>query len=659
MSIKKKFFALAGVVGFIMVVVSCIGYYIAYTNLSKSVDMAIASTTRAEGAGVNAWITSKSEVAKATANLLTNLNGQVNFPQLHSVLGMASNDKDILDVTMGNNGGFVMSWQDGNDTGIFDPRPRPWYQMVKKTNKIFYTNVYNTFLKDGRNIKVVSVAAPFYKDNKFEGAVCVDIALNVLEKQVAKLKYNGYGNGYILQRNGEILATSDNTIKVKNVTEDPTLNANFQEMLQNKNGYFMLDNKGTEEVLSYMTLPTTGWIVLLSVPSKVVFAHIRNLQITYISMAIVGIIIIVLSCLQFSNKIVRIIMNLKKSADEIAKGNLRVADVPLESQDELGDLTIAINTMKSNVKELITKMSMTAEQVAASSQELTASAQQSAEASNHVASTVNDVVNGMSDQMNNIEEAKRDVERVSSDMQSVAVKTKKIADSSNETALAASKGEELMKQAVVKMGNIETSVMDSSDVVQKLGENSQQIGQIVDTIAAIADQTNLLALNAAIEAARAGEHGKGFAVVAEEVRKLAAESQNSAEEIKNRINLIQTDTARAVKAMQDGTVEVQSGTEAIRNVGTQFTSIMQMVNDIKDQMDNINVSVQSVSEGAENIVKAVNSIDEVSRRAVEQTQSISAATEEQSASTEEIASASNSLATMSTELKEATDRFQV
>ena len=131
-------------------------------------------------------------------------------------------------------------------------------------------------------------------------------------------------------------------------------------------------------------------------------------------------------------------------------------------------------------------------------------------------------------------------------------------------------------QFMDKMGHIESSVMDSAGVVKKLGESSQQIGQIVDTIAAIAEQTNLLALNAAIEAARAGEHGKGFAVVAEEVRKLAAESQSSAEEIRSRIQTIQGDTEQAVASMEGGTVEVQNGTSAIREVGVQFQDILRM-----------------------------------------------------------------------------------
>ena len=105
------------------------------------------------------------------------------------------------------------------------------------------------------------------------------------------------------------------------------------------------------------------------------------------------------------------------------------------------------------------------------------------------------------------------------------------------TASAAQTGEELMNEAMEKMSKIEKSVAESAKMVEKLGQNSKQIGKIVDAISAIADQTNLLALNAAIEAARAGEAGRGFSIVAEEVRKLASNSQESVEKIKYKMTL--------------------------------------------------------------------------------------------------------------------------
>ena len=315
--------------------------------------------------------------------------------------------------------------------------------------------------------------------------------------------------------------------------------------------------------------------------------------------------------------------------------------------------------MRNNLRQLITRMASTAEQVAASSEELTANANQSAESAIHVAETVNEVSGHMNDQLNAVNTSKSEVDAVFNDITIMADKSKSVSRASSDTAEAAKRGAKLMEEAVTSMGNIEKSVMTSAEMVKQLGENSQEIGTIVEAISAISDQTNLLALNAAIEAARAGEAGRGFAVVAEEVRKLAAESQTSAEQIKERIFSIQNNTQRTVEAMEKGTSEVVQGTKAIRDVGAQFQTILGMVDDIQVQMQDINNSVQTVSSGATNIVGAVDEIDSISAKTADNTRVISGETQQQSASNEEIAAASNSLAHLAMEMQEAIGKFIV
>ena len=185
------------------------------------------------------------------------------------------------------------------------------------------------------------------------------------------------------------------------------------------------------------------------------------------------------------------------------------------------------------------------------------------------------------------------------------------------------------------------------------------IGQIVESVSAIADQTNLLALNAAIEAARAGEAGKGFAVVAEEVRKLAAESQAAAENIKEKIGTIQRATDKTVQVMENGTARVADGTASIRQVGEQFQSIIERIDDIREQVSDIAEIIEVVNKGAGNIVHAVDSIDAASHKAGESTRVISAETQQQSASNEEIAAASQALATLAEEMQSAVNKFRV
>ena len=412
-------------------------------------------------------------------------------------------------------------------------------------------------------------------------------------------------------------------------------------------------------MFAYTTLERPGWIVGLFVPKDYVFASLTKLKIVYTVLCLLGLILITIGGAIFAKQITSVVVRLKNHAVELSQGNLAVADLEVTSNDEFGDLTKSFNTMKAHLHDLIKQMSSVSEQVAAASEELTAGAHQSAEASTNVAETITKIAEGMQNQNNSIDEAKKEVDAVFTEMQAMTDNTKVIADTSNDTAIAAKTGEQLMNNAMQKMEHIESSVMSSADTVRILGENSKEIGAIVETIVAIADQTNLLALNAAIEAARAGEAGKGFAVVAEEVRKLAAEAQTSAEKIKEKISSIQLDTNQAVIAMQEGTVEVQAGTEAINEVGRQFKDIMQKVSDIKTQIDAFHAASSRITNGAERIVGAVDSIDEVSRETASHTETISAAAEEQSASSTEIASSSDSLAKMASELQNATNKFKL
>ena len=496
-------------------------------------------------------------------------------------------------------------------------------------------------------------------NGQFIGATCVDLALDVLTEQANAMKYHGEGAGIIAEANGNILATSGAGEPMKNFKEIDGLGSHFDEMVKKGEGYFEVTIGGEDKVFAYTTVPETGWIMGISAPSDFVFASLKHLKIVFGVLTLVGLLLAAFICLTFANRITTPIAGLEAHASQLADGNLTMDDLPVTSNDEIGSLTRAFNTMSSNLRKLISKMAATSEQVAASSEELTANAQQSADASVHVAETVGEVSMNMEDQLKNIDNAKANVDTVYEDVNSMAAKARTVTETSGRTAEAAQKGSELMENAVKCMNNIEKSVLASADVVQKLGENSSQIGQIVEAISSIAEQTNLLSLNAAIEAARAGEHGRGFAVVAEEVRKLAAESQDSAEQIKARIMSIQNDTNEAVQAMQAGTDEVKSGTAAIREVGEQFEGILSMVNGIKKQMDEISHSVDVVTAGAGNIVKAVDSIDDTSRKTSENTQTISAATEQQSASNEEIAAASQSLANMAADMQDAIGKFKL
>ena len=647
----------------LLIAISCgMGYYMASSMLTDSIEHQLTAIVKGEGDSVDSWVTNKAAMLNGTVAVLSKQPAEV-IDSTASVpfLGTASADKNILDITNGLESGKAYSYLDGDLSGPdFDPRTRDWYKDVKSAQKGIFTSAYvnKGGVMDGK--MVVSYALPLIDSNgNFIGALCEDIDLDILKEVVKNINYEGQGSALIVDKDGQILASSGSEKIMSNVADYEELATHRETVANQPTGFFETQMDGQDAVFAYTTLENTGWIVGLFVPSDYVFATLTKLKLVYTIIFIFGLLITGIGGMAFANKISNTVVRLNDHALALADGDLSVADLEVQDNNEFGELTTSFNTMKEHLHKLIKDMSSVSQQVAASSQELTAGANQSAEAANNVAETITNIADGMQRQTSNIDAAKQEVDSLFDEIQTMGTNTQDIANTSNDTAEAAKLGEKLMTEAMNKMEHIENSVMSSANTVRVLGENSKEISMIVDTIVSIADQTNLLALNAAIEAARAGEAGKGFAVVAEEVRKLAAESQSAAEQIQSKISSIQADTDHAVVAMESGTTEVQQGTQSIKEVGRQFADIMKQVNNIKEKIDSFQKASERITNGATKIVGAVDSIDEVSRETAAHTQTISAAAQEQSASSEEIASSSNALAQMAVELQDSTSKFKL
>lgn len=661
MSLAKKFNLITAISGLLVAVMAVVGYYFASKNLAETLEAEMNALVAEQAQELNGWLMKKAASAEYAANIFTGLNGDMSRIKSRDLLAIATSDKDILEVTIGLDDGYFVSYNAGDYTGKVDPTGRPWYKGSREYDKVLFTDAY-VDVYTGQLI--VSAAAPIKANGKFIGSMCNDIALTVLDEQVKKMNYRGQGEGIIIETTtGSILATSKSDAEgAKKIEDIPSMAAHFDEMKNKHSGFFTLpatESYPVDSVFAYTTIETTGWIVGISVDSSFVYAAENSLRNMYLILFIGILVALLVIFRKMALSVTTPIIELQAHAGELARGNLKLPDVAVKTEDEIGSLARAFNDMSKNLRNVISKMATTSDQVAAASEELTASAQQSAHTSVHVAESVGEVSMNMNAQLEDINAAKNSVDIVFRDIEQMSEKTKVVTHTSNETAQAAQRGSELMRIAVGKMGNIEKSVLASAEVVKQLGENSQQIGQIVEAISAIAEQTNLLALNAAIESARAGEQGRGFAVVAEEVRKLASESQTSAEQIREKILSIQSDTLNAVESMENGTKDVKEGTAAISEVGEQFRQIMKRVDEIKEQMGGIGTSMKTVSDGASKIVEAVESIDEVSRKTSEHTTTISASTQEQSASNEEIAAASQSLSHLATEMQEAVGKFKI
>ena len=337
----------------------------------------------------------------------------------------------------------------------------------------------------------------------------------------------------------------------------------------------------------------------------------------------------------------------------------KVSEENMQDKSEFGVVSKAISAMNKSISDLIRNIANTSEQLAASAEELTASAEQSSLASAQVAHSITSVAQGAVSQTHAIDTTSATVQTLSAGLEEAAASAQEVTEKSVQASQTANEGGKTVVQAVSQMKHIQETVTFSAQVVDKLGESSQEIGQIVDAISGIAAQTNLLALNAAIEAARAGEQGRGFAVVAEEVRHLAEQSQDAAKKITGLISEIQRDTAKAVAAMENGTKEVEIGVDVVTSAGNAFQNIEVIVGHVAEQMQEMSTVIEHMAQGSQQIVTAVAEIDSLSKKASSEAENVAAITEEQSASSEEIASSSQSLAHMAQDMQLAINQFKL
>lgn len=331
----------------------------------------------------------------------------------------------------------------------------------------------------------------------------------------------------------------------------------------------------------------------------------------------------------------------------------------LTENSEIGDLTRATSTMMKNIRDILQKVSFSAQTLASSAEQLMANTEQSSQASLHVADSITDISNGAHAQLAATNATASGIEKISDNMQDAAQKAISVSTIVKNTFASAENGKGIVTKAVSQMNSIEGSTETVSNSISLLNERSQKIGTILDAISSIAGQTNLLSLNAAIEAARAGEHGKGFAVVADEVRKLAEQSQQATKEIALLIEEIRLDTETAVSATQIGLHDVKQGTDIVTQAGKIFTDIVTLIEEVTAENQTITASIQHIARESKDIVQNIQHISAVSHNAAEQVQSVSAAGEQQAASVEEVASASKALAILAEELQSALKGFHL
>ncbi|MDP2246420.1 methyl-accepting chemotaxis protein [Pseudomonas sp.] len=289
------------------------------------------------------------------------------------------------------------------------------------------------------------------------------------------------------------------------------------------------------------------------------------------------------------------ILRLLDEIADLADGDLTVAATVTE--DFTGAIADSINYSIDQLRDLVVTINLTAVQVAGAAQETQATAMHLAEASEHQAQEIA----GASAAINEMAVSIDQVSANASESSAVAERSVAIAN----------KGNEVVHNTITGMDNIREQIQDTSKRIKRLGESSQEIGDIVSLINDIADQTNILALNAAIQASMAGDAGRGFAVVADEVQRLAERSSAATKQIEALVKTIQTDTNEAVISMEQTTSEVVRGARLAQDAGVALEEIEKVSKTLAALIQNISNAARQQASSAGHISNTMNVIQEI------------------------------------------------
>ncbi|MEK4360943.1 methyl-accepting chemotaxis protein [Paenibacillus sp. FSL M8-0212] len=351
------------------------------------------------------------------------------------------------------------------------------------------------------------------------------------------------------------------------------------------------------------------------------------------------------------------IRHLIKGIDDVSRGNLNV-NIPT-GKDDLGLVNEKFNSMVRKINDTIVKVQITSQEVNQSAKELYEVSERNSENADSINNNVTQITSNIRSQ----EQATRDSARAMSEMatviQTIASSSASVADEAYEMERRSQQGNSVVRQVSEQMNLITESVKNTASAIEVLESRSQEIGDILNIISGISSQTNLLALNASIEAARVGEEGRGFAVVAGEVRKLAEQSEQATSQVGVLIQEIQAGIKQAVRAMEQGTSEVDTGLSVADQTGQLFEDILEAAKKVSNQIQEVSSATEEISAGTEEMTATADDLSSSVSKTANSSEQISSSVDEQKASLITLVDSSTRLNSMSEELQELISHFNV
>ncbi|MCW8330932.1 methyl-accepting chemotaxis protein [Photobacterium sp. SDRW27] len=514
-----------------------------------------------------------------------------NDSQLSLMVSQIENATKASDIVVGFEDGRSYGAKSGKrDLAKYDPRVRGWYKNAKQNRGTYITGIY----KGASSGKLmVSIAEPFYSDGQFQGVLLADLNLDLLAEVVNESPFAGAMTGLYDNQGITIASTGDIDVPGKSKLSDSSdLVALEREVLSSDSGIFNYNLSGVDKIAYFRSIEldnNTRWHLLVGIDKSVAYAELDETLTDSLITAGILIFLSAVIILLLLNRLYRPILSLKTTIVELSQGNGDLTRrLEVNTKDDLGQIAEAVNTFIGNLQGMMLEVSQATGHISTGIKQLKNQTELNNTVLTSHAAETDQVVTA--------------VNEMSSTAESVADSASQSASFTQNTSEEAERSKRVVSEAEQSVAALVDEVDAMALSIQTMDEDTKQIGSVLEVIGAIAEQTNLLALNAAIEAARAGEQGRGFAVVADEVRALAARTQQSTSEINEMLNKLRSGSQSVVTAMDDTKRRCQQTADTTANVNESLDSMANSVVKIND----LGLQIATAAEEQSTVTEEIN-----------------------------------------------------